>query len=1062
MPPGVRLPHIHDHVGTAEIALEALGATVQHEVTAHLNSAHLLTMDQPSDSNDESSIKPVSSLRSRFESLGRDQSLTGPSTLGGRATTFYTPSGQTAPSVSAVSGTSIKTLKNGPSTTSNGPSAKFELQHETPKVERPRSVLLATPSQSVPPLVTVESPLSPDRNTSVDLRSARTIPGWDGLSLSRPGIPALESRMAALLQGPHAPKAVSEGAASTQTTPEMRPRSQAGSVPPPVNRAGKPQVPMKPLNLAGRSENSSVLVAEPESIDRSISPFGTPPGSGNSSPAARHYSQIHYVPRDPLASGAESVRSGSEASFVEHIRTDSISSVSTRGRDDSDVSFASRSRTDSNASYIESSSLPKTSSYPRSLQSHAMTATRQTVNGASSTTRHRTISSDDNTAVGDASENVEGPPRLPARPELQIRPGRTSPPKQRTGRTSPVKKIFETRHGTNGSKRGVIMDQRTIPSSREMPVQKATSRSALTLGFSQAAASPTATSSHKATSMPEPRRPVPRRPPSPMHQSPVKPATDLAKLDGQSRDREEPLLAPESSKGQFAGASEYPDPTSSSRRLPKYRQRPWHISTDYDTKLFAVCGENVCTTGNRTKAWNLRTGQLLMDLEHHDILRATSIVFKPSTQSEHEGRRIWLGTSSGEIHEVDILSQKVIASEPNAHRRREIIRIYRYASELWTLDDNGDLNVWGPEQRGMPSLDARPKTFHTTRGHTYSIAVGRQLWIATGKEIRVFAPSADSDTDFQLVRSSLSQHGTGEVHSGTTISARPGLVYFGHQDGKVSVYDCNDFSCTAVVNVSIYKLSSLAGVGDYLWTGFNTGMIYVYDTSVTPWQVKKDWQAHEKQVCGISAEHSALWKLDRLQVVSLGTDNTLRIWDGALEEDWLASRMRELDDQYCSFYEIKASVLTWNVGACKPSTLSYSGEDNNFLWEYLADNSSSDIFVFGFQELVDLEDKKLTAKSLFKSRRKETNDQDYVGHQYRAWRDYLTRCLNDCMPSSEPYVVLHTASLVGLFTCVFVKASLRSRIKHVHATEVKRGMSGMYGNKGALVLRMVLDDSSLW
>lgn len=51
------------------------------------------------------------------------------------------------------------------------------------------------------------------------------------------------------------------------------------------------------------------------------------------------------------------------------------------------------------------------------------------------------------------------------------------------------------------------------------------------------------------------------------------------------------------------------------------------------------------------------------------------------------------------------------------------------------------------------------------------------------------------------------------------------------------------------------------------------------------------------------------------------------------------------------------------------------------------------------------------------------------------------------MPSDEPYHLLHTASMVGLFTCVFVKASLRQNIQSVNNAEIKRGMGGLHGNK---------------
>lgn len=70
-----------------------------------------------------------------------------------------------------------------------------------------------------------------------------------------------------------------------------------------------------------------------------------------------------------------------------------------------------------------------------------------------------------------------------------------------------------------------------------------------------------------------------------------------------------------------------------------------------------------------------------------------------------------------------------------------------------------------------------------------------------------------------------------------------------------------------------------------------------------------------------------------------------------------------------------------------------------------------------------------------------------MSHQYRDWRDYIIRCLDDFMPRDELYHLLHSSSLVGLFTCVFVRSRLRDRIKGISGAEVKRGMGGLAGNK---------------
>ena len=84
------------------------------------------------------------------------------------------------------------------------------------------------------------------------------------------------------------------------------------------------------------------------------------------------------------------------------------------------------------------------------------------------------------------------------------------------------------------------------------------------------------------------------------------------------------------------------------------------------------------------------------------------------------------------------------------------------------------------------------------------------------------------------------------------------------------------------------------------------------------------------------------------------------------------------------------------------------------------------------------------------------------------------------MPADQPYEILHCATLVGLFTCIFIKASQRDLVRNITGAEVKRGMAGLHGNKarentpvihsheltarpsqGALLVRFTLDDSSL-
>lgn len=514
---------------------------------------------------------------------------------------------------------------------------------------------------------------------------------------------------------------------------------------------------------------------------------------------------------------------------------------------------------------------------------------------------------------------------------------------------------------------------------------------------------------------------------------------------------------------QGSSLTDYPDSSQANRRPPLFSDSPSEIQTGYDTKLFAVCGEIVCTTGYLTRAWNIITGEKLMSITHGETTKATAVAFKPAKAVEDEGKRLWLGMSTGELIEIDIPTESVINTRSASTARFPIVKIVRHGSDMWTLDEEGKWLIWPSNEDGSPDLSNSPTTSRIPIGFGFSMIVGHELWVGYGKDLRVFTHDPSTRTATQVLSKPLSQTGVGEVTSGATISSQADRVYVGHIDGKVTIYSRKNYECLGIVNVSLYKIASLAGVGDFLWAAFNTGMIYVYDTTSTPWKVKKDWKAHHNTIAGVIVDRTSIWKLDRLQVATLGTDQIICLWDGMCRDDWLEQDMQERDTEYCDFREVTSLVMTWNAGAATPIALRYDKRDGDFIREMLlTPKQRPDILVFGFQELVDLEDKKVTARNIFKSTKKKDDSQrEHMAHQYRDWRDHLCREVDHVMGAENGYTLVHTANLVGLFTCVFVRTAERSNIRDVSAAEVKLGMGGIYGNKGALIVRFILDDSSL-
>lgn len=504
----------------------------------------------------------------------------------------------------------------------------------------------------------------------------------------------------------------------------------------------------------------------------------------------------------------------------------------------------------------------------------------------------------------------------------------------------------------------------------------------------------------------------------------------------------------------------YPDTTNTNRRPPYIKHGQQEILFKADPRNFDICGDLVCTSGHLTRVWSLKDGEQLLSFAHGEGLKASAVVFKPGMNVDEEGKRLWIGNNNGDLMEADIATQALVRTKTGAHQRNEVVKIFRHFNELWSLDEAGTLHVWGPGPDSVPDLSGHPhQTFRVPRGHTFSMVVGDELWHANGREIRIFLPTPDGKAQFQVLLRSLIQESAGDITSGAVLPSAPGKVFFGHSDGKVSVYSTKDHTCLEVLNVSTFKINSLQGICGDIWAGYSNGRMCVYDVTQSPWAIKKEWQAHNDPVLKIIADRSASYRLERHQVVSLGADNAIRVWDGMLQDDWLEAEMKANDVEYCEFDTLKAMIMTWNAGASTPNSLRYSESDSVFIQNLLRGSNSPDILIFGFQELVDLEDKTATAKRFFKSKKKES-DQERMSHQYRDWRDFLIRSLDDYM-AGDLYHLLQTTHMVGLFTCIFVKADVRDRISNLSTAEVKRGMGGLHGNKGAIIIRFMIDDTSL-
>ena len=767
--------------------------------------------------------KPVSSLRSLFE----NKSSSGPTPL---STLF--PSRPAArpehaqnddqkidrssldmPRIPSPWSTS-RTVHVSPGSTTAGPPNVRPRQHSSRILQRP----VSTTSLSTPyplPLVTVKSPTSPAKGPKL----ASTQPSFQAgitqslkdLSIAPQSpqlapVPPRRVRPHTTVSSPRISK--TENQDSNGDSPTDKKSSSDGpvegsarSLPPPVNRADKPKIPIKSTLGSGKA-NLEPLVPAP---DEKASPFSTPPSSDESSEMVSDtLDQRRVSQSEARGTPGRQIAPHSTLQSLRRTQHPSDPMEGLRGSDARRLGF----------------SRDNDSHYPIGELRPGLPPRR--VNGQQ--TFHAS-----NVEVNNSSDSSA--PFL-AKPVLR----NESPQLQRTI-TSPPDFLPPPKRALASTTPHITQAERLHPS-------------------------------HKAD-----------------HK---KAGPSYTSIDESERQE----------SGKISATPDYPEIRSSNRRHPYMKGSVREIDIKYDTRLIDICGQYVCTTGHLTRIWDSTTGELVLSLGYGDReVRVTALAFKPGVNAREEGFRLWLGTSHGDIQEIDIATQEIVCTKSGVHDKREIIKIYRHQGSMWTLDDGGKLCIWPGDETGLPDLQRNPLSQSVPKGHTFSIVIQDILWLATGKDIRVFRPNASGSPAFSLTQESLAQPGIGVVTSGAVIGGQLDRVYFGHADGKITIYSTINYTCLGIVTVSVYKISSLAGAGFYLWAGYNTGMLYVYDTRTQPWSTRKDWTAHGGPILNVSTDRSSLWKEGVLRVVSLGADNAVRFWDGTLEDDWLGKHRAILATQ---------------------------------------------------------------------------------------------------------------------------------------------------------------------
>lgn len=156
------------------------------------------------------------------------------------------------------------------------------------------------------------------------------------------------------------------------------------------------------------------------------------------------------------------------------------------------------------------------------------------------------------------------------------------------------------------------------------------------------------------------------------------------------------------------------------------------------------------------------------------------------------------------------------------------------------------------------------------------------------------------------------------------------------------------------------------------------------------------------------------------------------------------------EQAFSTFRDLNLLAVSWNVDAARPDALTTASVNANFLRDVLNSVDSPDIISFGFQEVIDLESRRMAAKSAILGGKLGSDDSklsEKVSGAYKRWYDRLVSAVRLAMPPDTPYTVVDTANLVGLFSCIFIKSTERVALKDTAVSVIKRGMGGRFGNK---------------
>ena len=166
-----------------------------------------------------------------------------------------------------------------------------------------------------------------------------------------------------------------------------------------------------------------------------------------------------------------------------------------------------------------------------------------------------------------------------------------------------------------------------------------------------------------------------------------------------------------------------------------------------------------------------------------------------------------------------------------------------------------------------------------------------------------------------------------------------------------------------------------------------------------------------------------------------------------IRDEYIRKKMVEREHEFTKTKTINVFTGTWNVNGKQVD------EDlTDWLKPSSQDHVSVDVYVIGFQEMVELNTQSVLLSHAFPG----------IDARSKQWQSKIRGVINRGIPGGgdDEYVLVKAGYLVGVMLCVFVNRRTMKNISEVAISYAGVGYGGFMGNKGGVAIRFCAYDST--